>query len=114
MGRGAPICDWIATVCTDAMKERGLRSSCGPRRMLGLYSRRRRRRPLMSEYAGQEFVGIDLHRRRTVLVRTTDAGEVLEATRILNDVDLLNGVIGRAGADPEVVLEATYGWYWAV
>ena len=68
----------------------------------------------MSEYAGQQFVGIDLHRRRTVLVRTTDAGEVLEATRILNDVDLLNGVIGRAGADPEVVLEATYGWYWAV
>jgi transposase len=68
----------------------------------------------MSEYAGQEFVGIDLHRRRTVLVRTTHAGEVLEATRILNDVDLLNGVIGRAGADPEVVLEATYGWYWAV
>jgi transposase len=68
----------------------------------------------MSEYAGQEFVGIDLHRRRTVLVRTTDAGEVLEATRILNDVDLLNGVIGRAGADPEVVLEATYGWYWVV
>ena len=47
-------------------------------------------------------------------MRTTDAGEVLEATRILNDVDLLNGVIGRAGADPEVVLEATYGWYWAV
>jgi transposase len=68
----------------------------------------------MSEYAGQEFVGIDLHRRRTVLVRTTHAGEVLEATRILNDVDLLNGVIGRAGADPEVVLEATYGWYWVV
>ena len=41
----------------------------------------------MSEYAGQQFVGIDLHRRRTVLVRTTDAGEVLEAIRILNDVD---------------------------
>ena len=41
----------------------------------------------MSEYAGQQFVGIDLHRRRTVLVRTTECGEVLEATRILNDVD---------------------------
>ena len=68
----------------------------------------------MSEYAGQQFVGIDLHRRRTVLVRTTDAGEVLEATRILNGVDLLNQVIARAGEDPEVVLEATYGWYWAV
>jgi transposase len=59
-------------------------------------------------------VGIDLHRRRTVLVRTTEAGDVLEATRILNDVDSLNQVMGRAGEDPEVVLEATYGWYWAV
>jgi transposase len=68
----------------------------------------------MSEYAGRQFVGIDLHRRRTVMVRTTDAGEVLEAVRILNDVDLLNQVMARAGEDPEVVLEATYGWYWAV
>jgi transposase len=68
----------------------------------------------MSEYAGQQFVGIDLHRRRSVLVRTTESGEVLEATQILNDVDRLNAVIERAGESPEVVLEATYGWYWAV
>jgi transposase len=68
----------------------------------------------MSEYAGQQFVGIDLHRRRSVIVRTTAAGEVLEATRILNDVDRLTSVIARAGEAPEVVLEATYGWYWAV
>ena len=68
----------------------------------------------MSEYAGRQFVGIDLHRRRTVLVRTTEGGDVLEATRILNDVDSLNEVVARAGEDPEVVLEATYGWYWAV
>ena len=68
----------------------------------------------MSEYAGQQFVGIDLHRRRTVMVRTTDAGEVLESVRIPNDVDSLNRVMARAGVDPEVVLEATYGWYWAV
>ncbi|HEY3529789.1 MAG TPA: IS110 family transposase [Nocardioides sp.] len=68
----------------------------------------------MSEYDGQQFVGVDLHRRRTVLVRTTDAGEVLESVRIPNDVDSLNRVMARAGADPEVVLEATYGWYWAV
>ena len=67
----------------------------------------------MSEYAGQQFVGIDLHRRRSVIVRTTDAGEVLETVRIVNDVDRLNSVIDRAGVDPEVVLEATYGWYWA-
>ena len=64
----------------------------------------------MSEYAGQQFVGIDLHRRRSVIVRTTDAGEVLETVRIVNDVDRLNSVMARAGVDPEVVLEATYGW----
>jgi hypothetical protein len=64
----------------------------------------------MSEYAGRQFVGIDLHRRRSVVVRTTESGEVLEATRILNDVDRLNSVIERAGEDPEVVREATYGW----
>ena len=68
----------------------------------------------MSEYAGQQFVGIDLHRRRSVVVRTTESGDVLEAIQILNDVDRLNTVIDRAGDDPEVVLEATYGWYWAV
>jgi transposase len=68
----------------------------------------------MSEYAGQQFVGIDLHRRRSVIVRTTESGEVLETVRILNDVERLNAVIARAGEDPEVVLEATYGWYWAV
>lgn len=68
----------------------------------------------MSEYAGQQFVGIDLHRRRSVLVRTTVSGEQLEATQIVNDVDRLNAVMARAGEAPEVVLEATYGWYWAV
>jgi transposase len=68
----------------------------------------------MSGYAGQQFVGIDLHRRRSVIVRTGEAGEVLESVRILNDVESLDRVIARGGEDPEVVLEATYGWYWAV
>ena len=40
----------------------------------------------MESYAGRQFVGIDLHRRRTVIVRTTEAGEVLETVRIVNDV----------------------------
>ena len=68
----------------------------------------------MSEYDGRQFVGIDLHRRRSVLVRTTDAGEALEVARISNDVESLQAVLSRAGEAPEVVLEATYGWYWAV
>jgi len=63
---------------------------------------------------GQQFVGIDLHRRRSVVVRTDASGQVLESARIVNDVDRLVEVIARAGEGPEVVLEATYGWYWAV
>ena len=68
----------------------------------------------MEAYAGKQFVGIDLHRRRSVIVRTTASGEVLEAVRIVNDVQRLASVMARAGDCPEVVLEATYGWYWAV
>ena len=67
----------------------------------------------MEAYAGRQFVGIDLHRRRTVIVRTTEGGEVLETVRIVNDVERLASVMARAGEGPEVVLEATYGWYWA-
>jgi transposase len=58
-------------------------------------------------------VGIDLHRRRSVLVRMTEAGERLETVRISNDPDFLRQVMARAGEAPEVVLEAAYGWYWA-
>jgi hypothetical protein len=68
----------------------------------------------MSEYDGRQFVGIDLHRRRSVMVRTTDGGDPLKVARISNDADSLAAVIAGAGEAPEVVLEATYGWYWAV
>jgi transposase len=65
------------------------------------------------EYDGVQFVGIDLHRRRSVLVRMSEAGEPLEWVRILNDRDRLAAAMAAAGEHPEVVLEATYGWYWA-
>ena len=68
----------------------------------------------MSEYAGQQFVRIDLHRRRSVIVRSTTKDDRVETVRIVTDVDRLTGVIARAGESPEVVLEATYGWHWAV
>jgi transposase len=61
----------------------------------------------------EQYVGIDLHRRRSVIVRTTPEGEVLEEVRIENDPVALALEIAKAGPDPEVVLEATYGWYWA-
>src|SRR5674476_1374155 len=60
----------------------------------------RARRPLMEAYAGKQFVGIDLHRRRSVIVRTTASGEVLEAVRIVNDVQRLASVMARAGGCP--------------
>ncbi|MDZ7734304.1 MAG: IS110 family transposase [Acidimicrobiia bacterium] len=43
----------------------------------------------------------------------TEQGEVLESVRIDNDPVALGLEIAKAGDDPEVVLEATYGWYWA-
>ena len=64
-------------------------------------------------YEGRQIVGMDLHRRRSVLVRMTDTGEHLETVRISNDPDYLREVMARAGEAPDVVLEATYGWYWA-
>src|ERR1700758_3174161 len=69
--------------------------------------------PVSEVYSGRQFVGMDLHRRRSVLVRMTESGEHLETVRILNDRDSLADVMSRAGECPEVVLEATYGWYWA-
>jgi transposase len=66
------------------------------------------------EYTGRQFVGLDLHRKRSVIVRLTDVGEVLEAVQITNSPLALAAVIARAGDRPEVVLESTYGWYWAV
>ena len=67
----------------------------------------------MEGYAERQFVGIDLHRCRSVIVRMTSAGERLETVRIDNDPVALALEIAKAGPDPEVVLEATYGWYWA-
>ena len=68
---------------------------------------------MSEDYAGQQVVGIDLHRRRSVIVRMTESGQRLETVRILNDRERLADVMARAGECPEVVLEATYGWYWA-
>jgi transposase len=66
-------------------------------------------------YDGRQVVGIDLHRRRSVIVRM-DAltGQRLETVRIDNDPLALANEIAKVGEHPEVVLEATYGWYWAV
>jgi len=64
-------------------------------------------------YDGRQVVGMDLHRRRSVLVRMTADGKRLETARITNGAAELRREIAKAGEHPQVVLEATYGWYWA-
>src|SRR3974377_2263224 len=62
----------------------------------------------------RQHVGIDIHRRRLVIVRLDVSGERLGVHRIVNDPSDLASVIGLCGEAPQVVIEATYGWYWAV
>jgi transposase len=60
-----------------------------------------------------EYVGVDLHRRRSVIVRKDKDGKVLSTVRIDNSPLALAEAVAAAGESPDVVLEATYGWYWA-
>lgn len=62
----------------------------------------------------RQYVGIDLHRRRSVIVRMSEDGQVLGIDQVVNDPVELSMAMAKAGPDPEVALEATYGWYWAV
>jgi transposase len=66
-----------------------------------------------TSYDGRQVVGMDLHRRRSVLVRMTEDGKRLGTAKITNSPQELRREIARAGKAPKVVLEATYGWYWA-
>jgi len=68
---------------------------------------------MSAAYDGPQIVGIDLHRRRSVIVRMDEAGNRLDTVRIDNDPMALAAQIAKAGQAPQVVLEATYGWYWA-
>ena len=70
-------------------------------------------RPLVEAYDGPQIVGMDLHRRRSVLVRMAEDGQKLGTARITNSPARLAAEISRAGLHPKVVLEACYGWYWA-
>jgi len=62
----------------------------------------------------RRYVGIDLHRRRSVIYTMTGEGEKVSCVRIANDPVALSLAVAEAGEDADVVVEATYGWYWAV
>ena len=67
----------------------------------------------MATYPQSQFVGIDLHRRRSVFVHLDGDGQRLEVAHLVNDPDRWLAQLQHAGPAPQVVLEATYGWYWA-
>ncbi len=58
----------------------------------------------------RQYVAIDLHLRRSLIVRENEAGEELGVVRIDNDPVALSVAMAEAGPDPEVAIEATYGW----
>src|SRR5207245_9956481 len=49
-----------------------------------------------------------------VSVRKSAAGEESSAVRVANDAWVIAAGVAEAGPEPEVVIEATYGWYWIV
>ncbi len=61
----------------------------------------------------REYVGVDLHRRRSVIYRMNAAGEQLSCVRVANEPAVFGEAISAAAPGSDVVIEATYGWYWA-
>jgi transposase len=62
----------------------------------------------------REYVGVDLHRRRSVIYRMDEAGNKLDCVRIENDPLRFAEEVAKAPTGSDVVVEATYAWYWAV
>jgi transposase len=59
------------------------------------------------------YVGIDLHRRRSVVVVLNEDGQRVSWCRIDNTPANLMAEVHAAGPAAEVAMEATWGWYWA-
>jgi hypothetical protein len=57
----------------------------------------------VKEYDGRQVVGMDLHRRRSVLVRMAEDGRRLGMARITNSPEQLRAELVRAGKSPRVV-----------
>ena len=59
------------------------------------------------------YVGIDLHRRRSVVVVLNEDGTRRSWCRIDNTPANLAAEVVAAGEGADVAMEATWGWYWA-
>jgi hypothetical protein len=60
------------------------------------------------------YVGIDLHRRRSVVVVLNEDGNRVSWSQIDNTpANLAGEIVAAGGVAAEVAMEATWGWYWA-
>jgi transposase len=62
----------------------------------------------------RQWVGVDLHLRRSVICRIDEQGKQLDCVQINNDPKALVKAVRLAGRGAPVAVEATYGWYWAI
>jgi hypothetical protein len=53
----------------------------------------------------RQYVGVDLHRRRSVIYTMDAEGEKLDCVRIANDPLTLLSMVSKAGPEAEVVIE---------
>ena len=61
----------------------------------------------------REYVGIHLHRRRSVVVRKNCDARCCRRSTSTTTPMALAASVSAAGPNPEVELDATFGWYWA-
>ena len=58
---------------------------------------------------GREYVGINFHRRRSVVARLSASDKWLSVVRVDNSPAALADAVTLAGDGAEIVIEATYG-----
>jgi transposase len=61
-----------------------------------------------------DYVGIDVHRRRSQIAVVNQGGKVLVNRNVTNGVDTVLSVIGGLPTGTPVAFEAAYGWGWLV
>ena len=85
-------------------RESSCRPGPGVRSTLGVAKPARRRQKETPVEQQQQYVGIDLHRRRSVIMRRNQAGETLQKVRIDNDPVAL-AELTKPGEHPEVPID---------
>ena len=58
------------------------------------------------------YVGIDLHRNRSLITVLDAEGTELLSRRVANEPEALRAILAELGGELQVALEATYGWEW--